>query len=152
MKLMIEKLKEKRKGIPAPSRDEMVEMVYNAMKNTNVDNIAAFKSLFLTNALDGSEDWKVSDKINSLIGTELKEFRRKLMQEKCPKDLEELLKQINVLSEQLAETANDGNKDQVSILIEKQQHLISRLREADKKSLHITKNQIEMQQEKNRHE
>ena len=91
---MIEKLKEKRKGIPAPSRDEMVEMVYNAMKNTNVDNIAAFKSLFLTNALDGSEDWKVSDKINSLIGTELKEFRRKLMQEKCPKDLEELLKQI----------------------------------------------------------
>ena len=75
MKLMIEKLKEKRKGIPAPSRDEMVEMVYNAMKNTKVDNVAAFKSLFLTNALDGSEDWKVSDKINSLIGTELKEFR-----------------------------------------------------------------------------
>lgn len=33
---------------------------------------------------------------------------------------QELLKQINVLSEQLAETANDGNKDQVSILIEKQ--------------------------------
>lgn len=53
---------------------------------------------------------------------------------------QELLKQINVLSEQLAETSNNENKDQVGILIEKQQHLIAKLREAEKKSLFVARN------------
>merc|ERR1711963_1186022 len=53
---------------------------------------------------------------------------------------QELLKQINVLSEQLAETSNNENKDQVGILIEKQQHLIAKLREAEKKSLFVSRN------------
>ena len=94
MKLMLEKLREKPKAIPAPERDDMITMICEAMKNSPVDNIKAFKSLGLTNALDGSEDWMISDKINSLVGTKLKEIRQKLMQEECPKNLEELLKQI----------------------------------------------------------
>ena len=91
---MLEKLREKPLKIPAPSREEIVSMVYESMKNSRVDNVKSFKSLWLTNALDGSEDWKVSDKIMNLVGTRLKEFRQKLMAEKCAKNLEELLKQI----------------------------------------------------------
>lgn len=53
-----------------------------------------------------------------------------------------------MLSEQLAETVNSDNKDQVSLLLEKQQQLIARLRDAEKKSLQITKSQITMQQER----
>lgn len=61
---------------------------------------------------------------------------------------QELQKQINALGEQLAETVNDDNKDQVSLLLERQQVLIARLRDAEKKSLQITKSQITMQQER----
>lgn len=53
-----------------------------------------------------------------------------------------------MLSEQLSETINSDNKDQVSLLLEKQQQLIARLRDAEKKSLQITKSQITMQQER----
>ena len=61
---------------------------------------------------------------------------------------QEFQKQIKTLSEQLAETVNADNKDQVSVLLEKQQQLIARLRDAEKKSLQITKSQITMQQER----
>ena len=94
MKLMLEKLREKPKAIPAPERDDMILRICEAMKNSPVDNVKAFKSLGLTNALDGSEDWMISDKINTLVGTKFKEARQKLLQEECPKNLEELLKQI----------------------------------------------------------
>ena len=52
------------------------------------------------------------------------------------------------MSEQLAETANSDKKDQISVLLEKQQTLIARLRDAEKKSLQITKSQITMQQDR----
>ena len=48
---------------------------------------------------------------------------------------QELHKQIKVLSEQLAESAQDGSRDKVSGLLERQQQLIARLRDAEKKSL-----------------
>ena len=38
-----------------------------------------FKSLFVTNALDGSEDYFVSDKLYALVGNEMVKFRTKLM-------------------------------------------------------------------------
>lgn len=53
-----------------------------------------------------------------------------------------------MLSEQLAETAQADSKDQIAILLEKQTTLIARLRDAEKKSLQITKSQITMQQER----
>ena len=61
---------------------------------------------------------------------------------------QELHNQIKVMSEQLAETANSDKKDQISVLLEKQQTLIARLRDAEKKSLQITKSQITMQQDR----
>ena len=49
--------------------------------------------------------------------------------------LSELQKQIRVLTEKLKEYTQDGSKDQVSMLVEKQQVLIRQLREAESKEL-----------------
>ena len=91
---MLEKLRAEPLKVPSPSRDELMKMVDEAMKTTSVDNVKAFKSLFFTNNLDGSEDHKVSEKLFRLIGPELQEFRSKLMSEKAPKNLAELLSTI----------------------------------------------------------
>ena len=91
---MIEKLRSDKDKIPSPDRDELMAMATDAFKNISLDNVNAFKSLFFTNALDGSEDYKVSDKIWKLVGNEMKIFRDKLMKTTSPKNLDELLKKI----------------------------------------------------------
>ena len=74
----------------------MMEMCVRAVEKAKekVDTKMAFKRLFVTNALDGSEDHLVSDKVFQLVGNEIKKFRETLMQEKAPKDLKEMLKTI----------------------------------------------------------
>ena len=91
---MIEKLRSNKDKIPSPDRDELMAMATDAFKNISLDNVEAFKNLFFTNALDGSEDYKVSDKIWKLVGNEMKIFRDKLMTESSPKNLDDLLKKI----------------------------------------------------------
>ena len=49
-------------------------MLCKAMANVTLDKVKAFKSLFLTNALDGSEDHLVSDRIFRLIGEDIKKL------------------------------------------------------------------------------
>ena len=44
----------------------------------NVDIKKAFKSLWVSNALDGTEDYLVNEKILGLIGTDFIKFREKL--------------------------------------------------------------------------
>ena len=82
--------------IPTPTRDEMMSMTVSALSHVtkNLDSNAAFKSLFVTNAFNGSEDYLVSDKIMKLIGEEMIEFREKLMEKEPPSTLNELLKTI----------------------------------------------------------
>jgi hypothetical protein len=58
----------------------------------------------------------------------------------------ELQKQVKGLSEQLKEYTVDGSKDQVGFLIEKQQTLISQLRQAESKQLLVQRNFVEMWQ------
>ena len=47
--------------IQSPSNDDMMRMIATAWGKLNVDHTNAFKSLFVTNSLDGSEDYLVSD-------------------------------------------------------------------------------------------
>ena len=54
--------------VPSPSREDMVTMINKAWKDIEIDYAMIFKSLFITNKLDGSEDYMVSDKIITLIG------------------------------------------------------------------------------------
>ena len=72
----------------------MIAMFMGAQDEINVDFPRAYKSLFITNALDGSEDHLISDKLFELVGVKIKKFREKLMMEESPSTLDELIKTI----------------------------------------------------------
>ena len=96
MTLMLDKLESNPEKIPSPNRDDMMRMTVNAFSEVTDqrDYSKAFKTLFVTNALDGSEDYMVSDNLQKLIGKQIREFRENLMREPPPKNLNELLKTI----------------------------------------------------------
>lgn len=71
-----------------------MEMLIESLEIVSIDSVKTFKSLFFTNALNGTEDYLVSDKIYCLVGQKLVEFRTQLMAEQSPKNLEEMLKTI----------------------------------------------------------
>ena len=56
------------KKVPAPDRIEMMTLLKDAIQDVRINENSAFKSVWVTNALDGSEDYLVSDKIFSLVG------------------------------------------------------------------------------------
>ena len=74
----------------------MMDMCVRAIKKVtaDIDTKKAFKTLFVTNALDGSEDYLVKDSIMQLVGTEMLKFREDLMKQKAPKSLKDMLKTI----------------------------------------------------------
>ena len=73
--LMIEKLQANKNKVLPPIRGEMMSMLVNAWSLLTVDSTAAFKSLFLTDALNGSEDHLVSEKLFCLTGTDMQSCR-----------------------------------------------------------------------------
>ena len=87
MALMIKKLEVDKNQVPSSSREQMIEMLLAAWKETDVDFTAVFKKLFVTNAFDGSADFLVSDKLFSLIGDETPEYRRELLNFEVPANL-----------------------------------------------------------------
>ena len=58
------------------------------------DYTKEFKSLWVTNALDGSEDYLVSERVYKLVGTRMTDFWNQLMKTASPKNLKQLLKMI----------------------------------------------------------
>ena len=72
----------------------MMSMTVSALSDLKIDCKTAFKNVFVTNALDGSEDHLVNNKLYQLVGQEMVSFREELMKEKSPKLLSELLKTI----------------------------------------------------------
>ena len=76
--LMIDQLKANPKKIPQPSRDDMMRMLSESFEAVEIDVVTHFKSLWVTNALDGSEDYLVSERIMMLVGEKLKVFRKQL--------------------------------------------------------------------------
>ena len=92
--LMMQQLRKDPKTIPRPSRDDMMQMVYDSHKVLEKDYSKEFKSLWVTNALDGSEDYLVSETIYKLVGAKLIEFRENLMKTPSPKNLKQLAKII----------------------------------------------------------
>ena len=91
--LMLEMLKKEPKKIPEPDRQALIDMAMKSMNTLeSVDFGRAFKRLFLTNSLDGSEDWMISDKLKSLVYDHMVKFRAKLMKSEPPKNIEDLFK------------------------------------------------------------
>ena len=91
---MLEKLRDEPKKIPSPSRNEMMRMLNDSLQRVNIDNNKAFKSVWVTNSLNGSEDYLVSDRPFSLVGESMREFRNTLMTTSAPKTIIELVRKI----------------------------------------------------------
>ena len=94
MELMMEKLQADKKKASSPTRKEMINMAVKASRKVDVSFTEVSKELFVTNKLDGSEDYLVSDKLFALIGNEMKEFRKKLMDSPPPDKIQKVIKSI----------------------------------------------------------
>ena len=77
MNFMLKMLEADKSQIPSPSRDNMIKMLMSSWDAITTDFSQVFKKL--ANKLDGSEDYLVSDKLFSLIGNEMKDFRDSLL-------------------------------------------------------------------------
>ena len=92
--LMIKQLQSDAKKIPQPTRDDMMSMLVKSLESIDVDIQGRYKALWLTCALDGSEDYLVPEKLMSMVGEDIKKFRVHLMKSRSPKQLKDLLKLI----------------------------------------------------------
>ena len=92
--LMIDQLKADPKRIPLPSRDGIMWMLKKSFDSLEIDVASRFKALWVTSALDGSEDYLVSERIIALVGNKMKTFCNDLMKKKSPKSLKDLMKLI----------------------------------------------------------
>ena len=91
---MIVKLQADKTKVPSPTRDEMMAMLAHAWNALTVDCAAVFKNLFVTNALDGSEDHLIWDKIFRLVGADMISFRNQLLDQSVPKFLQDVVKTL----------------------------------------------------------
>ena len=66
-------------------------MFLSAWKDVPNNFAEVFKKLFVTNALDGSEDHLVSGKLFALIGSDMQKFRKELTESPVPAKLLTLL-------------------------------------------------------------
>ena len=91
---MMKMLRKVSNKIPSPSRDDIMKMLNDAWNSLNVDVEEALKQNFLTLAFDGSEDYKVSEKLYWLVFEEINDFRQELQCSPSPKSLKDLLATI----------------------------------------------------------
>ena len=73
--LTLEKLTKDPKKVPAPDRGEMRSLLVESEKAVELDANTAFKSVWVTDCLDRSEDHLVNDKIFALVGDSMRQFR-----------------------------------------------------------------------------
>ena len=78
-KYMLDQLRADPKNIPQPNRNDIMRMLVESFDSLEIDVVNRFKALWATNALDGSEDYLVWERIITLVGDQLKEFPDKLM-------------------------------------------------------------------------
>ena len=91
---MIEMLQKDPGKIPSPSRDEIMSMLTDAWNSLDIDVDEALKQNFITSTFDGSDDYKVSEKLYSLVFTEINDFRQKLQSSPPPNSLKDLIATI----------------------------------------------------------
>ena len=72
----------------------MIEMLLGAWKETDVDFNAVFKKGFVTNEVDRSEDFLVSDNFFSLIVDDVLEYRTQLLNSDVPANLQTIAKRL----------------------------------------------------------
>lgn len=85
---MLEQLRVDPKKISQPSRDNISRELY-FFKTDVINN---FKAPWVTNALDGSENYLVWERTIALVGSHLKKFQDELKKKESPKSLKPLLR------------------------------------------------------------
>ena len=68
-----------------------VKLLVNSNKDVKMDVKSAFKSVWVTNATDGSEDYLISDKIFGLNSESMTNFRNEIIAKPPPKSVKELI-------------------------------------------------------------
>ena len=91
MKFMLEQLVKGPIKIPSPSQNKMMYMLLQVWRTLEIDTKREFKSPFVTNSLDGSEDYLVSHKLFALIGDEMADFQKESISQILLKLLKKLL-------------------------------------------------------------
>ena len=94
MKLRLEQLEKDPIKIPSPSRNEKMCMLLQAWETLEIDTKRQSKSLFVTKALDRSEDYLVPDKLFTVIGDEIVDFRKVLMPQNFVKTLKKVIRNL----------------------------------------------------------
>ena len=89
-------------------------MLLKAWKTLKIDTKRKFKSLFVTNTLDGSEDYLVSDKLFALIRDEMVNFRKEFMLQNSIKTLKEVIR--NLIPPKGANNKRKANVEQSKLL------------------------------------
>ena len=80
--------------IPAPTRSKMMSMFHKAQSEVGLDVSLSLKENFLFNALDGSEDVLVRDKLIELVGEEIIRFREEEMAKQPARLMKDMLATI----------------------------------------------------------
>ena len=91
---MLEQLEKDPIKIPSPSRNEKMCMLLQAWETLEIDTKRQSKSLFVTKALDRSEDYLVLDKLFTLIGDEIVDFWKVLMPQNSVKTLKKVIRNL----------------------------------------------------------
>ena len=90
-KFLARKLLENSEQDLSMSHEEMMQLFMEAYEECEVDHATAFKTSWLSNAIDGSEDHLVSAKLMELVGEEFKTYRQQLRMSEPPLTLPQLL-------------------------------------------------------------
>ena len=71
---MLEKLLNDPQNVPTPDQNEIMRPFVNSYKDVKIDVKSDFKSVWVTDAFDRSEDSLLSDKIFGLVGESMTSF------------------------------------------------------------------------------
>ena len=92
--LVLKMLEAGKSKILSSKRENMIKMLMSSWGAIATDFSQVFKKLFVTNKLDSSEDYLVSDKLFSVIGSEMKDFRDALINSDVHNNLQDVEKQL----------------------------------------------------------
>ena len=87
---MFGKLTKDPQKVPSPNRNEMMSLLVESEKAIALETSATFKSVCVTNSLDGSEDYLVSNKLLGLVGDSMRQFRKEMTAKSPPKTVIEV--------------------------------------------------------------
>ena len=94
IKLMLEQLGKDPIKIPSPARNNIMSMFLQAWETLEIDTKREFKSIFVTNGLDRSEYYLVSDELFALIRSKLVDLRKEIMSLNSVKILKEVIRNL----------------------------------------------------------